>query len=109
MKQEIFTREDLELAFSAGYDFAEDSFNNPDNHEYVNERVALKQVNDVIQSSSNCNIPHVSASTVKSLHTALKNLLQATDDEGWNNEGEDWEEQLEARMILAQTPKEYLR
>jgi len=35
MKQEIFTRKDLALAFSAGYDFAEDSFNNPDNTEKV--------------------------------------------------------------------------
>lgn len=60
MKQEIFTKEDLELAFSAGYDFAEDSFNNPDNTEYVNERVALKQANGAEQSSSNCNIPLVS-------------------------------------------------
>ena len=58
--------------------------------------------------AENLPISDVSASTVKSLHTALTNLLQATDDEGWNNEGEDWEEQLEARRVLAQTPKEYL-
>jgi len=56
MKNEIFTREDLEIAFSAGYDFAEDSFSNPDNTEYVNERVALKQANGAEQSDINCNI-----------------------------------------------------
>ena len=32
---------------------------------------------------------------------ALKNLLQATDDEGWcNDDGNDWEEQKEAREAI---------
>ena len=59
--------------------------------------------------AENLPISGVSASTVKSLHTALTNLLQATDDEGWNNYGEDWEEQKEARKALAQVPEKYLR
>ena len=51
---------------------------------------------------------NVSASTtVKELHVALKNLLQATDDEGWHNDGKDWEEQ--ARKALKNTSRMYLR
>ena len=53
---------------------------------------------------------YFSASTIiKDLHEALKNLLQATDDEGWNCDGEDWEEQSEARRVLAKVPEKYLR
>lgn len=56
------------------------------------------------------NLFNVGASTtVKELHEALTNLLQATDDEGWNCDGEDWEEQEQARKALANTPSEYLR
>ena len=52
----------------------------------------------------------VSASTtVKELHEALKNLLQATDDEGWNVDGKDWEEQEQARKALKNTSWRYLR
>ena len=47
---------------------------------------------------------------IKDLHEALKNLLQATDDEGWSNDnGEDWEEQEQARKALANTPINYLQ
>lgn len=38
----------------------------------------------------------------KILIAALSNLLKTLDDEGWNNQGEDWPEQLDARMILSQ-------
>jgi len=31
---------------------------------------------------------------------ALINLLKATDDEGWNNNGKDWEEQVESRKAI---------
>ena len=64
IKTEIFTREDLELAFSAGFDFSEDNFNNPDNTEYVTERVALKQANGDDKSSSDCDLPVVRRSLV---------------------------------------------
>ena len=54
-------------------------------------------------------IHSVSASMViKELHEALTNLLQATDDEGWNCDGKDWEEQEQARKALANTPSKYL-
>ena len=37
------------------------------------------------------------------LRMALINLLQACDDEGWNNDGEDWEEQEQARAAIKNT------
>ena len=57
-------------------------------------------------------IADVSASAIiKELHEALKNLLQAADDEGWVNDetGEDWEEQAQARRALSNVPDMYLR
>ena len=68
----------------------------------------LEQMTD--KEKEALHIACVSASTtVKELHEALKNLLQATDDEGWNCDGKDWEEQEQARKALANTPIEYLR
>lgn len=51
MKNEkLFTQEDMELCFSAGYDFAKDMFNNPSNTEYINEILAQKQANEANKS-----------------------------------------------------------
>tara|TARA_X000001382_G_scaffold25412_3_gene15990 strand:+ start:2710 stop:2961 length:252 start_codon:yes stop_codon:yes gene_type:complete len=44
-------------------------------------------------------------STVKSLHTALKDLLEEVDREGWNINGEDYQEQTNARKALEQVPE----
>ena len=68
--------------------------------------------NNNLKNEQQCAIHDVSASTIiKKLHETLKNLLQATDDEGWVNDetGEDWEEQSQARKVLSNTPEKYLR
>jgi hypothetical protein len=63
-----------------------------------------------MKGDNKSNLGVVSESTIiKELHEALKNLLQAADDEGWNCNGEDWEEQSEARKVLAKVPNKYLR
>ena len=39
------------------------------------------------------------------LKEALMRLLQACDDEGWNNDGQDWEEQELARAAIKNTER----
>lgn len=68
--------------------------------------VVLTRLKLVKKSAS---LPFVSVSTVKLLSSALKDLLEEVDREGWNINGNDYQEQTNARKALAQVPNEYLR